>query len=84
MCVYVYMYIYIYMYTYTHHTHNIYIYIYIYIYITLRQVAGARALHAVVPIENSASGTLHSTYDLLIRQSGNWLGIVWVDVYCGG
>ena len=80
MCVYMYICIYIYICTHIHTIHTIYIYI----YITLRQVAGARALHAVVPIENSASGTLHSTYDLLIRQSGNWLGIVWVDVYCGG
>lgn len=47
------------------------------------EVAGARALHAVVPIENSASGTLHSTYDLLIRHDVVIAGELGVrEVYC--
>jgi len=48
-----------------------------------REVAGGKALYGIIPIENSASGTLHSTYDLLVEHDvviGGELGVR--EVYC--
>mmetsp|Transcript_11365 Transcript_11365/g.28648 ORF Transcript_11365/g.28648 Transcript_11365/m.28648 type:complete len:358 (-) Transcript_11365:76-1149(-) len=48
-----------------------------------RDVASGKALYGIVPIENSASGTLHSTYDLLVEHDvviGGELGVR--EVYC--
>lgn len=46
-------------------------------------VASGEAFYAVVPIENSASGTLHKTYDLLVSHDvviGGELGVR--ETYC--
>ncbi|CAE8651825.1 unnamed protein product, partial [Polarella glacialis] len=48
-----------------------------------KAVASGKALYGVVPIENSASGTLHSTYDLMLQHDvviGGELGVR--EVYC--
>lgn len=50
----------------------------------LDAVVAGRALYGVIPIENSASGTLHSTYDLLVKNDtvviGGELGVR--EIYC--
>ncbi|CAK0806394.1 unnamed protein product, partial [Prorocentrum cordatum] len=46
-------------------------------------VSSGEAFYAVVPIENSASGTLHKTYDLLVNHDvviGGELGVR--ETYC--
>jgi len=48
-----------------------------------KAVSAGEALYGVVPIENSASGTLHSTYDLLLQHDilvGGELGVR--EIYC--
>lgn len=48
-----------------------------------KEVASGKALYGIVPIENSSSGTLHSTYDLLLEHDvviGGELGVR--EVYC--
>lgn len=48
-----------------------------------KAVSSGDALYGVVPIENSASGTLHSTYDLLLQHDvlvGGELGVR--EIYC--
>jgi len=48
-----------------------------------RDVASGKALYGIIPIENSASGTLHSTYDLLVEHDvtiGGELGVR--EMYC--
>mmetsp|Transcript_42663 Transcript_42663/g.91519 ORF Transcript_42663/g.91519 Transcript_42663/m.91519 type:complete len:351 (+) Transcript_42663:55-1107(+) len=50
---------------------------------TFREVASGRAQYGVVPIENSASGTLHSMYDLIVEHDVVICGELGVrEVYC--
>ncbi|CAK9064657.1 unnamed protein product [Durusdinium trenchii] len=48
-----------------------------------KAVVNGEAMYGVVPIENSASGTLHSTYDLLLQHDVVIAGELGVrEVYC--
>jgi len=48
-----------------------------------KEVSSGRALYAVIPVENSASGAIHSTYDLSLEHDVVYIGELGVrEIYC--